>query len=282
MMGTRHVRRGFTLIEAAFFIAVAVALVAVAWELLAKGGRTGRLAVEGLGLQQGVRAVVENMVPDVNSAYLILEPRGGTEVPGRRLELYRFLFKEASDRLDLNNAAGGAYPFHNEAGASEHKLKVAQIVYAYDPGTKTVTRTWKAGVLTARASEAKVEGFEFQEGVPGTSGVGPNEERVLASDVSTFEVYPGAYDDSQIDPKTGRGRVVDTGSLPSETGGVEGAAHRTCFVVLRIRAELDKGADVKKADDTSMEILTRIWSFPRLYDQLYRPHFSSVDEDLRY
>jgi hypothetical protein len=71
--------------------------------------------------------------------------------------------------------------------------------------------------------------------------------------------------------------------LAGQAAGGGQRIDRTLGVILRVKADFHADDEtVKVAQDSSMEILTTILSYPKLYDTAYRPFFSSVDADLRY
>lgn len=293
-------RAGTTLVEFLIFFAIAVVVLGVAWSMLGSSTRLGRRAVENVTLQGQVRNVIEYMTRDVTAAYLIDEPNGTSPVPHDKLVVYRYAAKDARRRLGLNEATiqpntglpGSTYPIGNMTDGSVHKLVMTRVTYAYDSTKKEVTRETVAGTLAAVAPDSSqgnprmIVAYEFTP--LGSAGSRP---RVLGRNVTRFEIVPAGYDPTVIDAKTGRGRLLDTKSLPALPVGAHQPqatpadgpkSDRTAMVVVRIRAEFDKGDNVKKAEDTSTELITKIWSYPKLYDHVHRPYFSSVDHDLRY
>lgn len=268
-------RPGYSLIEALIFMTIAVILIGGAWHVLLGGTRIGRTAVEGITLQQGVRNVVENMVRDVNGAMMIHEPNAGTpQLPWARLVLYVHQNVDPGDRVALQPGAQGPgtpYPFASTAGASQFLLPVLQVAYLSDSSANTVSRAVTKGNLVYRATGGVVEEYAFQ-------ATASSESKVLAREVQFFEVWPYAFDASQR-REGGLPPLV----LANQAAGSGDRIDRTLGVIVRVKANFHPDDEtVKQAQDSSMEILTTILSYPKLYDTAYRSFFSSVDADLRY
>ncbi len=287
-------RRAVTLIEALFFTVIASIVLWFVWHMVGQGTILGRRAVEEIALQQDIRNVVENMVRDVSAAYLIAEPHGETPLPAKKVVVYKYVELDASQRLKDNQAdiqangmPGSAYPFGPIQGETAHATLMMRVTYEYLEAEQQVVRKELPGRLLNVASADSpriITEYRF-EGL-GTEGILP-----MAENVTQFEIVPGGYDSRAIDLRTGRGAVTDTSKIgarqlgpfaPADGPGPGPKQDRTVFVVLRIKTAFDKGPDMKKAQDSSMDMVTKIWSYPRLYEHIYAPFFSSMDHDLRY
>lgn len=282
--------RGFTLVETAIFFIIVVILLGAAWKILNTGTRIGRTAVQGIALQQGVRGLMENMVRDVNGCLMIAEPNAETLAsssggPHGKLVVYTSRDQDPNQRLEIQGGSGEggdiSYPFAHLQSETRYRLPVYQITYEYDGDSHTVSRLVVAGDLysvvpapgeLAEGQQAGVvQSYEFQAG-------GVPRKRVLAREVEYLRLYPFSYDHSRRSETSGMPRVALTHRLP----GAGARMDETAGVALRVKASYHQEQEVKRAQDSSMEIVTRIWSYPKLFDHIYRPYFSSVDRDLRY
>jgi hypothetical protein len=286
----KRLRRGVSLIEVVIFFTIAVILMGVAWSLLSRGSRLGRTAVQGIALQQGIRGLVENMVRDVNGCLMIHEPNAETLAsasggPHSRLVVYLNRRENPADRPSQQQAPGGGtdtpYPFAYLTQETKYQIPVLQVSYEYNKTDRTVTRIVTPGALLSLAPAPD----QLQQGqTPGIvqeyqfSAAGTGKGKVLAREVAVFRLYPFSYDHTRAHAKTRRPPVVLTHKLPGEGARID----QTVGVVLKVKAAYRSERKVLKGEDSSMEIVTKIWSYPKLYDHIYRPYFSSVDGDLRY
>lgn len=273
----------FTLVEAVVFVAIASMLVILAWNFLFSGVKIGRTAAEGLSLHQGLRNLVENLTRDVNAAYLIAEPNAGNPNPHSGLVVYLFQDTSLGDiadgkvpRLELDDNKGGVYPFAESTGATQQALPVYQVRYEYEVEKRIVRRRVLTGNLLLKSADdprahGRITGYEFVAAEPANKRRQIRINQIMAREVEVFELYGFGFGD--IYPDTAIRQIVPASEVSSD---------QVTLVALRLRAAYQREGEVKKAEDSSQEILTQIYSYPKLYDYLYRPYFSSVDGDMRY
>lgn len=268
-------------------------ILTIVFNMINRGVGSLQKTTEAISVQRGMRNVVENMARDVAGALLIEEPNGSHTTPHNKVVVYRYGLELAQQRLTTNDSPSApeipqsAYPFGNLATDSVNRLTVLRIEYEHDPTEKVVKRRFVPGELSAVAAAAEsprlVSRYDF-------SPIGTPVESNMASNVTTFEVVAAGYDPYNLDLRTGRGRVLDTASLPARpvgpilTPGGPGPGPKTdqtCLIVLRVGGSFERPNPTRRTDG-SMEIVTKMWSYPKLYDHVYAPYFSSVDHDLRY
>lgn len=320
MDSLRARRRGITLVELLVFSTASLMLIGVGWTLLRSGSIIGATTHEGLNLQQGVRNLLENLVRDTNAAIYILEPNGLTAAPANKVVLWLSNdeldgegFPELGARLDINggpNSAGltggrNPWPFFHVGEVSTWGIPVVQITYEWNEAEKTVTRIVEpgAGVMaTGGPGGVFIDSFTFQ---PGGTGFTQPSTRLLAQNISQFDLYPFGYDETQIDPLTQLGQLEPTPDLPDvvvaagnsstpQVAGFTGLASagggapagttervaRTSMLTVHITSDFAFANE--NARDQEIKMSTKIWSYPKLYEHVYFPYFSSIDDDLRF
>lgn len=293
-------RRGVNLVEFLVFATASLMFVLAGWKMLWSGSRLGSSTSEGIQLQAGLRSLVENMVKDVHASVLIAEPHGQTASPASQVRLW--IFDDPRDtgtgriapgnRVALNNAVQpgpgqNSWPFADRGSASEWAIPAVQITYQWNQAQKTCTRLAEEGTLfqsTGSGPGLFARSFRFE-----AQGTNPG-PKVLAQNVSSFEVTPFGYDETRPNPATGRGILVPVSEIPDQVTGLSAAGPappgsspripRTAMLLLKVRARYDyKDADMK---DPEVTVATKIWSLSKLYEHVYFPYFSTVDDDLRF
>ena len=283
---TRIRRRAFTLVEVLIFVTIMVVLIAAAWRILNRGIGMGRTAVEGIALQQGIRNFMENFTRDVNGAMLILAPNGDSQVPDPNqvitVQLIQSAQENPGDRPEYAWSGGtnaeSPYPFGKTTEDTNYGLPCYQVLYQFDRATGTVARGIRAGTLvyTVQTSDPTSMNYSF---VPGGGAAVRRPPTVMARNVETFEVAPLALDYSQLEPRTGRPKMVLTSALP----GSGARMYRSVGLAVRVKADFrPEDDDEPMGKDSSMEILTKVFSYPKIADMQYGAFFSSTDNDLRY
>lgn len=279
-------RRAATLMELMIFITLTLLIVGAAWKILRSGTRIGKTAVEGLALQSGIRNLLENMTRDVNAAFLIGAPSFQTPFPDAGpevfVEVYQHFGSDAGRRIELPQNQGSPYPFGRTKQANGYTLPALRVAYVFNREARTVTRAVASGLLqfqTTPEQPSIVRGFGFNEG-----GQSPDMRRVrrrptvMAREVELFEAHPIAFDLNRTLPGAPRPALVLGQDLPDG----QRLQDRTVGIALRVRAAYRREQPVKAAQDSSMEILTKIYSYPKLGDVRFPRYFSSVDGDLRF
>lgn len=286
-------RRGFTLVETLIMMTIMVILIVVAWRVLGSGMGMGRTAVEGIALQQGIRNLMENLTRDVNGSMLILTPNAETQIPDPNqvvtIQLIQSSTEDPGQRHEYEwSGRGGSgsnadspYPFGKTTENNAYGLPVFQVMYQYDRTTKVISRGIRSGTLqySTEITDPTKLNYTFipDSGSSRTAVRRPG--TVMARNVQTFEVAAIALDYSQLEPRTNRPKMVLTNTLDGDGTKM----YRTIGVALRVKADFrPEGEEVGMAKDSSMEILTKIFSYPKIADMQYGAFFSSTDNDLRY
>lgn len=290
---TRIRRRAFTLVETMVFVTIAVILIVVAWRVLNRGIGIGRTAVEGIALQQGIRNLMENLTRDVNGSVLILTPNGESPFPDPNqtinIQLIQSATEDPGERAAYEWSDDGTartnnetpYPFGKTTEDTNYGLPVFQVIYQYDRTTRVVSRGIRSGTLqyTVETSDPTKMSYKFIADTGNDRRAVRRPPTVMVRNVETFEVAPLALDYSELEPLTGRPKMVLTSTLPGEGAQM----YRTIGLALRVKADFREDAtDVPMAKDSSMEILTKVFSYPKIADMQYGAFFSSIDNDLRY
>lgn len=283
-------RRAFTLVETLIFMTIIIVLIVAAWRILGRGVSIGRTAVEGIALQQGIRNLMENFTRDVNGSILILAPNAESQFPDPgqviTVQLIQSAQENPAERPQYEwSGSGGSgsnadspYPFGKTKQDTTYGLPCYQVLYQYDRSTGVVARGIRAGTLqyTVRTSDPTSLTYSF---VPGGGGTVRRPPTVMARNVETFEVAPLALDYTQLEPRTGRPKMV----LTSRLDGDGAKMFRTVGLAIRVKADFrPEDDDEVMAKDSSMEILTKVFSYPKIADMQYGAFFSSIDNDLRY
>ncbi len=309
----RALRRGVSAMEALVFFVIAMVLVLTAWKMFNSGIRVGKTAVEGLALQSGIRNALENLTRDVNGAMMIAEPHAETPVPtgslgtpatgttaaspstpaqNFQITLYQHQSGDPAKPVEAQGNADSPYPFGRTQQENSYGLPVLQVVYQYNAQERTLSRGVRSGLLQFKSTAEKpgvVKTYEFD---PNGETNRPTIRRpsvTLAREVERFEATALSYDYAK--PLEGLPlregvkfpTVVATAELPEDPlTESEKKEDRTVGIALRIKAAYAAEGRSTTAKDSSMEILTKIFSYPKMYDHNYRAYFSTVDSDLRY
>lgn len=258
-------RRAVTLVEALLITSVSLGLMAVAYGMLKKSSAQMDNTDKLIGLQVGVRNLLENMVRDVGACHQILQPQGD---PEKSLVLVKYASDEVQPRLDKN--PDKAFPFVSSmADTTKQKMDLVRVTYTWDPAKHTVNRKEEPGELVSESESSSA--FTLTRFTFTPSKVDPG--RDLAASVETLALTYVGYD-----PQTGQFRKVGAGGLPFE---------KTACVAVRINAQYDEGLYAVQSGPNGrtmpkIEIFTKIWSMKRRSDETYKEYFSSTDEDLRW
>lgn len=247
--------------EALLFGFLGVVILGVAYFLLTRSVSLTDATSRSIELQVGVRNLMENLVNDVNGAHLFLDP--APKPAESTLVVARYKERTAVGRLAANPRP--AYPFL-ETGDQESSqvLPVLRATYSFDEARGTVSRKLEEGTLTALPGDddpGRLAAWTFH-------AERTLADKVLARSVEEFTLSRIGYD------RDGKPAAIETLSEPLQA--------RTACVVVKLRSLFREGAygDGRRAPE--VVLLTKVWSYRRLYDRVYKEYFSSVDEDLRY
>ncbi len=102
----------------------------------------------------------------------------------------------------------------------------------------------------------------------------PAEGRVMATKVKAFNLSYFAYDDDAD------GGLKEFSTITARTIALKRA--RVAMVVLNFKALFDEGLYKDRLKQPEIEVMTKIWSYKRINDHVYKEYFSSQDEDTRF
>ncbi|MBI4870824.1 MAG: hypothetical protein HY814_04575 [Candidatus Riflebacteria bacterium] len=213
-----------------------------------------------LELQVGARNLLENLVADVNSAHLFLDPPGPTTCS---LALIKLVDPDAQARIKLNTRPG--FPFVETEVETADLLPALKTTYLFVPERKEVVRKVEKGELALLDEDASRGIFTRYE----MRNAQPIYDKPLASSVAVFSLTHVGYDEE--------GQPVPVEDLPKP------CYQKTAFLLVRLRTVFDEGLYASGNRRTpTVDIATKVFSYKRLSDVMYRQYFSSADEDARF
>lgn len=251
---------GFSLTEALLFAVLALLVFGAVYHVLMRSVSMTDETTRSLELQTGARNLLENLVADVNSAHLFLDPPDSTT---SSLCIIKYQTPDAQDRVKLNTRAG--YPFQEADADTEDLIEALKTTYRFLPDTKEVVRVVEKGQLASideDGSRGLFTKFEFRNAEK-------TYEKVLATSVASFRLTHVGYNP--------QGAPIPVEQLPKP------CYPKTVFLLVRLRTVFDEGLYAGGARRTpTVDIATKIWSYKRLSDVMYGQYFSSADEDARF
>jgi hypothetical protein len=248
------------LTEALIFAVLALLVFGAVYQLLMRSVSMTDETTRSLELQTGARNLLENLVADVNSAHLFLDPPDSTT---SSLCLVKYQDVDAQERVKLNTRAG--YPFQEADADTEDLIPALKTTYRFLPDTKEVVRVVEKGQLASvdeEGSRGILTKHEFRNAEK-------TYEKVLATSVASFQLTHVGYNPE--------GAPVPVEVLPKP------CYPKTVFILVRLRTVFDEGLYAGGTRRTpTVDIATKIWSYKRLSDLTYGQYFSSADEDARF
>jgi len=268
--------RGVTLVEILMISALLVLIVGKLIDIGMSGSRIMDESSKLIQLQNGIRAVVENMVQDVNASVVFLNPSN------QQLTLARYLGPVNDDLLLLNmSTVNPTYPYYMTGTQTTVKQEVLFVEYQFhDPQTGEVGIQFlanKPGAISRIAKKGVLDAFDSPEGTPymidkyavNKDALTPVQKRVLAEKVTYFNMDYYGYDETS-------GQLRSVGEL----GGGDSVAAKVSMVAVHLVAE-DPYAQQNRRTP-SMELYTKIWSFRQIMENKYPEYFGHMDTDLRF
>lgn len=269
-------RRGVTLVEILVISGLLVLIIAKLIDIGMSGSRIMDESSKLIQLQNGIRAVVENMIQDVNASVVFLNPSN------QQLTLARYMGPVNDDLALLNmSSTNPEFPYYMTGVQTKVLQKVLFVEYQFhDPTTGEAKIQFlqnKPGAISRVAKEGVLEAFDSPEGQPyvidqytvNKDALTLLQKRVLAEKVTYFNMDYYGYD-------------ADSGQLRTvgELGGGNSVAARVAMVAVHLKAE-DPYEQENRLDPT-MELYTKIWSFRQIMNNKYPEYFGHMDEDLRF
>ncbi|MCO4783552.1 MAG: hypothetical protein KC646_14595 [Candidatus Cloacimonetes bacterium] len=265
--------KGFTLVEILLMSGLMIGIAIQIWNLQARFVRIQDYDSKLIGLQNGVRNVVENMVQDVNSSIAFLN------VSNNKMILARYKSAVNSDFIAVNGS-DVVFPYNMDQQPTTILIPCIFVEYALEGGSQigliskngankngTVVRKFKDGQL-------KMEDTGGEDYVLDTFGINSGSEtsqsKVMAKKVSTFQLDYYGYDDDT-------GQLVTIGSF----GDDKMAAAKAAMVAAHVAAE-DPYADPNLNQTPRIEIYTKMWSQKIVSENQYPQYFGHFDRDLKF
>ena len=167
--------------------------------------------------------------------------------------------------------------------AVRNRLDAYLVTYRYDENEQTVSRKEEKGIFwigttSQNLSLAQEYGFESDSTVS---------ERILGKNIKQFDIHYFGYErkwDSSALPGSLK-KVWDLKQVENLPDSVK--VGRTACILLHLKGLYDEGVYSEsmkgrghRAPET--ELVTKIWSYPRMRDEMYHEYFSSVDWNLIY
>lgn len=268
--------RGVTLVEILVISGLLILIIGKLIDIGMSGSRIMDESSKLIRLQNGIRAVVENMIQDVNASIVFLNPSN------QQLTLARYMGPVDDDLVLLNmTSSNPEFPYFVQEAQTKVLQKVLFVEYQFhDPASGTVNIQFlqdKPGAISRIAKEGVLEAFDSPEGAPyvidkytvNKEALTTLQKRVLAEKVTYFNMDYYGYD-------------ADSGQLRTvgELGGGDSVAARVAMVALHMKAE--DPYEQENRLDPNMELYTKIWSFRQIMNNKYPEYFGHMDEDLRF
>jgi hypothetical protein len=268
--------KGMTLVEILVISGLLVLIVGKLIDIGTQGSKIMDETSKLIRLQNGVRAVLENMVQDVNATVAFLSPRN------KQLTLARYLGPVDSDLLLLNmSSTNPAFPYYMEGVQTTIKQNVLFVEYQFhDPETGEVGIEFlanKPGGISRIAKKGVLDALDSPEGTPyfidqysvNKAALTLESKKVLAEKVKVFNLEYYGYEDET-------GALVSLGELGTDPS----VSARVAMVAVHIVAE-DPYAQPNRRTPV-MEIHTKIFSFRHIQENKYPEYFGHTDRDLRF
>jgi len=226
-------------------------------------------------LQNGIRAVLENMVQDVNAAVAFVSPQN------QQMTVARYKGPVDDDLFALNLSTSNiTFPYYLEGGATVVKHPVLFVEYQVSNPDNTNQNSLVGGTegrVSRVAKEGVLEAFDSPEGMPyfidqynvNLEALTLVAKRVLAEKVSKFQMEYYGYNDQT-------GQLMSAG----EVGTDAGSNALIAMVHVHIAAEDPYERETRRTP--TMEIATKIWSYRHIMENKYPEYFGHLDRDLRF
>lgn len=280
MRRTRRGRLGTSLAETLLFMGLACVVGIAAMGVYQRGQIVTDETQKAILIQQDVRAIVEMLSRDMNAAWMVWDVGADR---AKKIRLVKYADENTEKRIQFNVVAQSRkdYPFSRSDEYVSNRTYSYLVTYTYDPNAETLTRREETGAFTQKTGSAdRNRAVEFSWARETTI----MDDRVLGTNVKEFALSYFGYE-GKPGPASGMGllkKVADLTHL-SMYGDEVKYSHTACLL-LRIRSRFDEGvyAEGQGHKAPEAEMVTKIWSLPKLRDEMYREYFSSMDWDFRY
>lgn len=261
-------QRGFSLTEIIFIAGILMLIVSAVVNIGVRGQALVDETSKTINLQNGVRAVLENMVQDINSAIVFLN------ASNKKMILARF-DSEVNNDLFVANTANPVFPYYVEGQMTTISQPALFVEYEYfeTPGTNNLKSA--AGEIAKKAKKGILQSMDSPDNSPymldryTPTNLTAVSERRLADNVSFFNLNYYGYD-----PGTGQLKSI------GELGGSDRLNWNAAMVAIHIIAE--DPYEQENRIDPKVEIVTKAWSLKAIYDNKYDEYFGHLDRDLRF
>ncbi len=273
--GRRPHLQGVSLIETLVVMVIAIILLIIIYSFLTKSTQIADHSGKSIQLQQGARNLLENMVRDINAAHMWADAQPNT------FTVLKYQF-DKPEVVAAENVAKGhiTYPFYKDGSVTKARVPVFKCSYLWKKEQEVVLRKITKGVLvmatpaTGLANEniLKYSDYSFveQQPVAGEPAAG----RVVATNVKKFDLTYFGYDDMAD------GLLKEASQVTALEA--ERKIARVAMVLVHFQALFDEGSYADKVRQPKIEVMTKIWSYKRINDHVYKEYFSSLDEDTRF
>ncbi|MCJ8344488.1 hypothetical protein MJH12_03025 [bacterium] len=269
-----HKKKAFTLVEILLMSSLMIMICIQIWNMQSRFLRIQDYDSKLIGLQNGVRNVVENMIQDVNSAIVFLN------VSNDKMILARFKSAVNSDFIAVNGL-DVVFPYNMDQQQTDIFVPCLFVEYKLEGGKELsligknsanknakIIRKVKDGQLKMSDTGGEDYVIDTFAIAPGSSDLGP--PKVMAQKVTTFQLDYFGYDEET-------GQLVSIGSFGDDAM----AAAKAAMVAVHIAAE-DPYADPNLNQTPRMEIYTKIWSQKMVSENQYPQYFGHFDRDLKF
>lgn len=267
-------RIGMTLVEILVISGLLMLIVSKIIDIGVSGQEIMDESSKLISLQNGVRAVLENMVQDINSSMAIVNPSE------TQLTLARYKGPVDDELIALNTSdVNPAFPYYMDGQRTGVFYPVLFVEYQINDPSNTnqislirdrkgsISRVAKTGTLKAEDSPEGAPYFiDYYEAV-GDSTL--KSKKVLADKVTKFNLDYYAYD-----PVNGQLKSI------GELGTAAENNERISMVSVHLAAEDPYKRETRRTP--SVEIATKIWSFRKIQENKYSEYFGHTDRDLTF
>lgn len=274
-------KKGMSLAETLLFTALAILVGSVAVTVYTRGVSVTDETQKAILVQQDIRAIVEFITRDMNAAYMVWDTGADRNTSIRFL---KYGSENTEKRIQYNIDFGlrDDYPFGRPGEQTENRIDSYMVSYTYNADEQTVIRHEEKGVFELKTEStfgAYVTEFAWNKDETTMNN------RVIAKLVKSFfvdyfgyERTPGSSNDGGVLKK-----IMDCDHLASYSDEVK-VSHTAC-ILLHVMANYDEGVYQRKDRGhraPELDFMTKIWSNPKIRDEMYHEYFSSMDWDTRY
>ena len=267
-------RLGMTLVEILVISGLLMLIVSKIIDIGVSGQEIMDESSKLISLQNGVRAVLENMVQDINSSMAIVNPSE------TQLTLARYKGPVDDELIALNTSdVNPAFPYYMDGQRTGVFYPVLFVEYQInDPSNPnqislirnrkgSISRVAKSGTLKAEDSPQGAPYFiDYYEAV---GDLTLKSKKVLADKVTKFNLNYYAYDAIN-------GQLKSIGEIGTAAENNE----RISMVSVHLAAEDPYKRETRRTP--SVEIATKIWSFRKIQENKYSEYFGHTDRDLTF